>query len=101
MKILLDTGATMNSGNLSDHLWVILECPEMVGECIKCVSNTCYDVVQLMTALDLDSSQQLLDYGKMSVDIRYRSLYLINNRVPLFIYFALGNYVSLRCVIGL
>ena len=77
------------------------ECSEIIGNVLQCDANTGYDVVQLMTALDLDSSQQLLDYGKMSVDIRYRSLYLINNRVPLFIYFALGNYVSLRCVIGL
>ena len=33
--------------------------------------------------------------------IRYRTSYLINKRDPLIIYFALGNDVSLRCIIGL
>ena len=58
-----------------------------------------------MTALDLNSSQQLLNDEKMTTFIRYRTPYLINNHDPLFIYlfiyFALGNDVSFHCVIGL
>ena len=75
--------------------------PEIVGEIIQCGDGTGYDVVQLLAALDLDSSHQSLDHGKMTAIIRYRTPYFINKRDPLFVYFALGNDVSLQCVLGL
>ena len=56
MKMSVDTGATMKFGNLLYHLWVILECPEMVGEFIQRGGKSDYDVVKLLAALDLDSS---------------------------------------------
>ena len=37
----------------------------------------------------------------MTAVIRYKTPYFINKRDPLFISFALGNDVSLRCVLGL
>ena len=60
--MLLDIGASMNSGNMFYHLWVMLECPEMVEEFRQCGTNTGYDVVQLMVVLDLDSNQQPIDH---------------------------------------
>ena len=75
--------------------------PEIVGEIIQCGDGTGYDVVQLLAALDLDSSHQSLDHGKMTAIIRYRTPFFINKRDPLFVYFALGNDVSLQCVLGL
>ena len=54
-----------------------------------------------MTILDLDKIKQPLDYGEMTAVICYRTLYLINNQDPLFVFFALSNDVSLCCVIGL
>ena len=54
-----------------------------------------------MIFLDLDSSQQPLDYGKITAVIRYRTPYLINNCDHLLISFAFGNDVLLRCVIGM
>ena len=45
MYMLLDTDAAMNSGNLTYHLWVMSQCPEMVGEFIQCGDGTGYDVV--------------------------------------------------------
>ena len=101
MRILLDTDTAMNSGNLNYHIWVISQCPEMVGEFIQCGADTWYDVVQLMVVLDLDTTKQPLDHGKMTAVIHYRTPYLVNNQYHLFVYFALGNDVSLRCVIGL
>ena len=70
----------------------------MVGEIIQCGGGTGYDVVQLLADLDLNSSRQPLDHGKITDIIRYKTSYLINKRDPLFIYFALGNDISLRCV---
>ena len=73
----------------------------MVGEFIKFDDDTGYDVVQPLAALDLYSIHQPLDHGKMTAIIWYKTPYLINKRDPLFISFALGNDVSLRCVLGL
>ena len=101
MRMLLDTGAAMNSGSLTYHLWVMSQSPEMVAEFIQCGDGTGYDVVQLLAALDLDSSHQPLDHEKMTAVIRYKTPYFFNKNEPLFISFALGNDVSLRCVLGL
>ena len=57
MRMLVDTGATMNSGNLTCHLWVMSECPEIVREFIQYGGKSDYDVVKLLAALDLDTSQ--------------------------------------------
>ena len=72
----------------------------MVREFIQCGANTGYDIVQLLVALDLDSIQQSTSHRKMTVVIRYRTPYLINKWYPSFIYFALGNDISFRCVLG-
>ena len=56
IRMLLDTGDAMNSGNLTYHILVMLEFLEMVGEFIQCGADTRYDVVQLLAALDLDSN---------------------------------------------
>ena len=73
----------------------------MVDEFIKCGAKTGYDIVQLMYVLDLDTNKQPLDHGKLTAVILYDTSYLVNNRGILFISFALGNDISIRCVIGL
>ena len=98
MRMLLDTGAAMNSSNLTYHLWVMSQYSEMVGKFIQCGYGTEYNVVQLLATLDLNSSHQPLDHGSMIAVIRYRTPYFIKKRDPLFIYFAIGNNISLRCV---
>ena len=45
MRMLVDTGAAMNSGYLDYHLWVMSQCPEMVAEFLQCGPDTDYDVV--------------------------------------------------------
>ena len=77
------------------------KCSKMVGEFVQCGEGTGYDVVQLLAALDLDSSHQPLDHWKMTVGIRYKTNYCLNKRDPLFISFALGYDIFLRCVLGL
>ena len=78
LRMLVDTEAVMNIGNLLYHLWVMSECPEMVGEYIQCGGKSDYDIVKLLEAIDLDSSQQPLEHGNMIVVIRYRNPYLVN-----------------------
>ena len=88
MRMLLDTGTAMNSGCLTYQLWVMSQCTDMVGVFIQGCDGTGYGVVQP------------LDHGKMTAAIRYKTPYFINKRDPLFISFALGNDVFLRCVLG-
>ena len=45
VRMLLDTSVVMNSGNMSYHLWVISEYPEVADKFIQCSSNTGNDVV--------------------------------------------------------
>ena len=101
MRMLVNTGAAMNSGNLAYYLWVMSKCPEMVVEFIQCGGKSDYDVVKLLAALDLDTSQQLLEHGNMTTVIRYHTPYLVNKQDPLFLSFTLGNDEYIRCVLGL
>ena len=101
MRMLVETGVAMNLGNIAYHLWVMYECLEMVGEFIQCGGKSDYDVVKLLAALDLDTSQQPLEHGNMTAVIMYHTPYLVNKREPLFLSFALGNDVSLRYVLDL
>ena len=57
IKILLDTRVVMNSGNLSCYFGAMLKFPKMVDEFIQFGAYTGYDVVQLMTALDIEYIQ--------------------------------------------
>ena len=100
MRMQLDTGTTINSGNITYHLWTISECPEKMGEFIQCGTYTGYEVVQLLAALDFDSSHQPLDHGKMTAVIRYKTPYFINKRDPSFFSSVLSNNVALRYVLG-
>ena len=73
----------------------------MVSEFIQCGDGTGYSVVQVLVALDLDSSLQPFDNGKITVIILYKTPYLINKCDPLFVYSTLVNDVSFCCVLGL
>ena len=80
MRMLVDTGAAINSGYLDYHLWVMSQCPEMVAEFLQCGPDTDYDVVQLLAALDLDPSHLSSTHGQMTAVIRYHTIamYLCN-----------------------
>ena len=66
MIMLIDTDDVINTCNLSCHLLLMLECPEMIDELLQYDMNTEYDVIQLLAALGIDPTQQFLDYGKMT-----------------------------------
>ena len=53
MRILVDTEAVMNTGSLDYHLWIMVQCPEVVEEYLQYGKDTAYDVVRLLAALDL------------------------------------------------
>ena len=101
MRMLVDTGAAMNTGNLAYHQWVMSQCPSMVAEYLECGAGTKYDVGQLLAVLDLKGTNHPVNPGSMTVVIRYRTPYFINNTSPLILSFALGKDVALRSVLGI
>ena len=101
IRILIDTGAAMNTGSLECHLWVIFQCPEMVEECLQYGKYTVYDAIYVLAALDLKDTNQDIDHGKMTVVIHYKTPYIVQDRGPFILSFALGYDSSLRCVLGL
>ena len=56
MWILVDTGATIDTSNLLYHALVMSQCPEMVDKCLPCGKDIDYDVVRLLTSLDLNKA---------------------------------------------
>ena len=101
MRMLVGTGAAMNTGNLDYHKWVMPQCPSMVAEYLECGTGTKYDVVQLLTALHLKGTHQPVNHGSITAIIRYRTLYLIHNTSSLILSFDLGKDVVLRSARGI
>ena len=101
IRMLVDTGAAMNSGHLDYHFWVMSQCPEMIVDFLQCGENTNYDVVQLLAVLDLNLGQLPNNHVQMTAIIRYHTPYLVDNKDPLVLSFALGHDMSLRSVLGL
>ena len=58
MRKLVDTGAVMNSGDNDYHLKAMSQCLEMVAEYVQRGEDTNYDVVELLTTLDLNVAPQ-------------------------------------------
>ena len=75
--------------------------PKDGGGFIQCSGRSDYDVVKLLAALDLDTSQQPVEHGNVTTVIRYHTLCLVNKRDLLFLSFALGNEFFLHCVLDL
>ena len=48
MRMLVDTGKDMNTGNLKYHLWVMSQCPDIVHDFLQCGKDTAYDGVHLL-----------------------------------------------------
>ena len=101
MRMLVDTGAAMNTGNLDYHKWAMSQCSNMVAEYLVCGAGTEYDVFQLLAVLDLKGTHQPVNHSSMTTVIRYRTPYLINSTLPLIISFTLGKDVALRSVLGI
>ena len=64
MRMLVDTGAAINTVNKNYNLWIMSQCPAMVVEYMQYGPNTEYDVVQLLATLDLNIAQQPNTHGK-------------------------------------
>ena len=77
------------------------QCPEMVKGHLQCGKDTAYDVVHVLRSLDLKDMNQDINYDKMTAVVRYQKPYIVKGRGPFILSFALGDDISLRCVLGL
>ena len=78
-RMIVDTSATMNTGNKDYHLWVMSQCLSMIADYLECGADTEYDVIRLLAALDLKGTHQHVDRGSTTAVIRYRIISFINN----------------------
>ena len=53
IRILVDTGAAMNTGNNAYHQRVMSQSPSMIAEYLERGADNEYDVAQLIVALNL------------------------------------------------
>ena len=81
----MDTDAAMNAGNKDYHLWCTPQFPIMVIEYLLYIPETEYDVVQLLTALNLNFTHQCNTHIQMIDVIRYRTPYLVHVKDPLIL----------------
>ena len=101
MQIRIDTSEAMNTGILKYHLWIISQFLDIVEEFLQCGKDTDYEGVHLLVALDISGVPATDNHGQMTVMIRYKTSYIVNRKESCILSFALGNDVSLRCVLGL
>ena len=77
MRMLVDTGVVMNTGNIVYHQWVLSQYLSMATGYLDFSADTEYDLVKLLVALDLKGIYQHVGHISMTVVIRYRTPYLI------------------------
>ena len=99
LRVLVDSRAAMNSGNLDYHRTVMSRSPDILAEYIDCEPGTKYDMVQLKVTVTQSGAEEKFDDGTLSAIIRYKTPYFINSHC-LILSFALGKSLSLRTILG-
>ena len=99
LRMLVDSGAAMNSGNKNYHRQIMSQFPDIVVEYIECGPGTKYDLVQLKVAVTQAAAEADFTNGTMSVIIRYKTPYFVNSQ-QLILSFALGDNLTLRTILG-
>jgi len=100
LRALVDSGAAMNSGNLSYHREAMSRYPDIVAEYLECGPGTKYDLVKLKVAATQSDTEGKFDDGTLSAIIHYKTPYFINSH-RLTLSFALGKTLSLRTILGI
>ena len=101
MRMLVETGAAMNTGNLRFHMWVMFQYPDIVDDRLQCGKDTAYDAEHLLADLDLNDIDTDASHDQMTAVIRYKTPYTVDGKGPFILSFVLSNDVNLRSVLGL
>ena len=95
LRMLVDSGAAMNSGNKAYHRQIVSQFPDIVTEYIECGPGTKYDLVQLKVAVTQSAAEADFTNGTLSAIIRYKTPYFVNSQ-QLILSFDLGDNLALR-----
>ena len=95
IQIRIDTSVTVNTFNKTYHQSVMSQSPSGVAKYFEYDHDTEYNILQLLTALDLKGTHQRVENGSITAVIRYKRHYLINKTSVLILSFSLGNNVAL------
>ena len=99
LRILVDSGAAMNSDNKNYNHKIMSQFPDIEAEYIEWGPETKYDLVQLKVAVTQSAAEADFTNGTLSAIIWYETLYFVNSQ-QLILSFALGDNLALRTILG-
>ena len=97
---LFDTGAALNTGQLSYHQSLKSKRPDLIHSYEEFNGTNPFDPIKLCGAISDPSMYDTEKHGILSAVIRYRTPYTISG-TPCIIAFALGKDVSVNSIIGI
>ena len=100
IRMLVDTGTAMNTGDFQYHMWVMYQCPDIVDTFLQCGKDPAYNVVHLAT-LDLKVVATDVNHSQMIAVISNKTPYIVADNGTFVLSFAWGNDVKLHYVLDL
>jgi hypothetical protein len=96
---LFDTCGSLNSGDLSFHLWLAASYPDIVHEILFDDGPQWFDPIKLMGAVK-ESENTPEKHGILTAVIRYKTPFVDSSGAPMLLSFALGLSVSTDTILG-
>jgi hypothetical protein len=96
---LFDTCGSLNSGDLSFHLWLAASYPDIVHEILFDDGPEGFDPIKLMGAVK-ESANTPEKHGVLTAVIRYKTPFVNSSGAPMLLSFALGSSVSTNTILG-
>ena len=98
-KVIIDSCAGLNIGNLRVHQWVATTYPHIVKEWVEFDDKEQFEPLALNCALkDLENTES--NVGKLTVLVTYLTKYTSTDNQPVTISFGLGNEVAVNAIGG-
>ena len=99
-SIHLDTCASINTGNLLLHQWLITTHPKIVHRYEQFDNTNPFQPIHLLGAINTDDLTDF-DHGKLTAVVTYKTRYTDTHGKPMLLSFGLGKSVAVNALIGL
>jgi hypothetical protein len=96
---LFDTCGSLNSGDLTFHLWLAASYPDIVHEILFDDGPEGFDPIKLMGAVK-ETANTPEKHGVLTAVIRYKTPFVDPSGAPMLLSFALGSSVSTNTILG-
>jgi hypothetical protein len=96
---LFDTCGSLNSGDLSFHLWLAASYPDIVHEILFDDGPEGFEPIKLTGAIK-ESANTPEKHGVLTAVIRYKTPFVDSSGLPMLLSFALGSSVSTNTILG-